>query len=206
MKKMQLLQPKITELKEKYKDDPPKMNKETMKLYSTYGVNPAGGCLPLLLQMPIFVSLWGLLKVAIELRQQPFVFWITDLSRPDIIATLPFKIPFFGIDQVSGLALLMGITTFVQQKMSVKDPKQQSLIYIMPVFLTLVFMNLPAGLNLYYFMFNVFSIAQQYYINQKHDGMELVPVKNPKKSKGFMARMMDAAEQKTKAQQQKRKH
>ena len=74
------------------------------------------GCLPLLLQMPIFIALWGLLKVAIELRQQPFVFWITDLSRPDIIATLPFKVPFFGIDQVSGLALLMGITTFVQRR------------------------------------------------------------------------------------------
>jgi YidC/Oxa1 family membrane protein insertase len=206
MKKMQLLQPKITELKEKYKDDPQKMNKETMKLYSTYGVNPAGGCLPLLLQMPIFIALWGLLKVAIELRQQPFVFWITDLSRPDNIFTLPFKLPFFGIDQVSGLALLMGITTFVQQKMSVKDPKQQSLVYIMPVFLTILFMSFPAGLNLYYFMFNVFSIAQQYYINQKHDGMELVPVKNPKKTGGFMARMMDAAEKNTKVQQQKKKH
>lgn len=205
MKKMQLLQPKITELKEKYKDDPQKMNKETMKLYSTYGVNPAGGCLPLLLQMPIFIALWGLLKVAIELRQQPFVFWITDLSRPDNIFTLPFKIPFFGIDQVSGLALLMGITTFIQQKMSVKDPKQQSLVYIMPVFLTILFMSFPAGLNLYYFMFNVFSIAQQYYINQKHDGMELVPVKNPKKTKGFMSRMMEAAEQKAN-DQKKRKH
>jgi YidC/Oxa1 family membrane protein insertase len=205
MKKMQLLQPKIAELNEKYKDDPQKKSKETMKLYSTYGVNPAGGCLPLLLQMPIFIALWGLLKVAIELRQQPFVFWITDLSRPDNIFTLPFKLPFFGIDQISGLALLMGITTFVQQKMSVKDPKQQSLIYIMPVFLTILFMSFPAGLNLYYFMFNVFSIAQQYYINQKHDGMELVPVKNPKKSKGFMSRMMEAAEQNAKTQQQKRK-
>jgi YidC/Oxa1 family membrane protein insertase len=206
MKKMQLLQPKIAELNEKYKDDPQKKSKETMKLYSTYGVNPAGGCLPLLLQMPIFIALWGLLKVAIELRQQPFVFWITDLSRPDHIFTLPFKLPFFGIDQISGLALLMGITTFVQQKMSVKDPKQQSLVYIMPIFLTILFMSFPAGLNLYYFMFNVFSIAQQYYINQKHDGMELVPVKNPKKSKGFMSRMMEAAEQNAKTQQQKRKH
>ena len=205
MKKMQLLQPKMTELKEKYKDDPQKMNKETMKLYSTYGVNPAGGCLPLVLQMPIFIALWGLLKLAIELRQQPFVWWITDLSRPDVILNLPFKIPFFGIDQLSGLALLMGITTFIQQKMSVKDPKQQSLVYIMPVFLTILFMSFPAGLNLYYFMFNVFSIAQQYYINQKHDGMELVPVKNPKQSKGFMSRMMDAAEKNAKVQQQKKK-
>ena len=205
MKKMQLLQPKIKEIKDKYKDDPQKLNKETMKLYSTYGVNPAGGCLPLILQMPIFIALWELLKVAIELRQQPFIFWIKDLSRPDVIFQLPFKLPFFGIDQVSGLALLMGIATFFQQKMTVQDPKQKALVYIMPIFLTILFMSFPAGLNLYYFMFNVFSIAQQYYINHKHDGMELQPVKNANKKKGFMTRMMEAAEQNTKIQQKKRR-
>jgi YidC/Oxa1 family membrane protein insertase len=205
MKKMQLLQPKITELKEKYKEDPQKMNKETMKLYSTYGVNPAGGCFPLLLQMPIFIALWGLFQVAIDLRQQPFVGWISDLSRPDVIAHLPFKLPIFGIDNIAGLALLMGITTFVQQKMSIKDPKQKALVYIMPVMLTILFMSFPSGLNLYYFMFNILSIAQQYYINHKHDGMVLEPVKNPKKKKGFMAKLMEAAEQNTKTQQQKRK-
>ncbi len=205
MKKMQLLQPKMKEIKEKYKDDPQKMNKETMKLYSTYGVNPAGGCLPLILQMPIFIALWELLEVAIELRQQPFIWWIKDLSRPDIIYTLPFKIPFFGINQISGLALLMGITTFFQQKMTVTDPKQKSLVYIMPIFLTLIFMNFPSGLNLYYFMFNVFSIAQQYYINHKHDGMELKPVKNANRKKGFMTRMMEAAEQNAKTQQKRRR-
>jgi len=205
MKKMQLLQPKMAEIKEKYKDDPQKMNKETMKLYSTYGVNPAGGCFPLLLQMPIFIALWGLFQISIDLRQQPFVGWITDLSRPDIIYSLPFKIPIFGIDKVAGLALLMGITTFIQQKMSVKDPKQQMLIYIMPVMLTILFMSFPSGLNLYYFMFNILSIAQQYYINHKHDGMVLEPVKNAGKKKGFMARMMEAAEKNAKVQQQKRK-
>lgn len=206
MKKMQLLQPKITELKEKYKDDPQKMNKETMKLYSTYGVNPAGGCLPLILQMPVFVALWGVLKTAIELRQQPFVFWIKDLSKPDIIYNLPFKIPFFGIDQISGLALLMGVTQFIQQKMTVKDPKQQSLIYIMPIFLTLLFMSFPAGLNLYYFLFNLFSIVQQYYINHKHDGLELQPVKNAgNKKKGFMTKLMETAEQNAKAQQRRKR-
>ncbi len=206
MKRMQLLQPKITELKEKYKDDPQKMNKETMKLYSTYGVNPAGGCLPLLLQMPIFVALWGVFKTAIELRQQPFVWWITDLSRPDVIYTLPFKIPFFGIDQISGLALLMGITQFIQQKMTTKDPKQQALVYVMPVFLTLLFMSFPAGLNLYYFLFNLFSIVQQYYINHKHDGMELQPVKTSgRQKKGFMSKLMEAAEQNAKVQQRRKR-
>ena len=205
MKKMQLLQPKIAEIKEKYKDDSQKLNTETMKLYKTYGVNPAGGCLPLVLQMPIFIALWGLFKTAIELRQQPFIFWIKDLSAPDVITQLPFKLPLFGIDQISGLALLMGVTTFVQQKMSVKDPKQAGLVYIMPIMLTIMFMSFPSGLNLYYFMFNVFSIAQQYYINHKHDGMELVPVKNPNKKKGFMSKLMEAAEQNAKVQQQQKR-
>ncbi len=205
MKKMQMLQPKIVEIREKFKDDPQKMNKETMKLYSTYGINPAGGCLPLLLQMPIFVALWGLFQAAIELRQQPFVFWITDLSRPDVVYDLSFKLPLFGVDKISGLALLMGITTFIQQKMSVKDPKQQMLVYVMPVMLTIMFMSFPSGLNLYYFMFNIFSIAQQYYINHKHSDMVLEPVKNPKKSKGFMQKMMEAAEQSAKTQQKRRR-
>jgi len=204
MKKMQLLQPKITELKEKYKDDQQKLNKETMKLYQTYGVNPAGGCLPMLLQMPIFIALWGLFRTAIELRQQPFIFWITDLSRPDVIYDLGFQLPLFGIQYISGLALLMGITTFLQQKMTMKDPKQQSMVYIMPVMLTILFMTFPSGLNLYYFLFNVFSIAQQYYINHKQNGDELVPVKDGKKKQGFMTRLMEAAEQQSKSQQKKR--
>jgi len=194
MKKMQMLQPKITELKEKFKDDPQKMNKETMKLYSTYGINPAGGCLPLLLQMPILVALWGLFNVAIELRQANFVWWINNLSAPDVIFTLPFRIPIFGINQISALPLLLGITMFIQQKMSVKDPSQKMLVYLMPVMFTLMFMGFPSGLNLYYFMFNLFSIVQQYYVNHSHANVELVPVKNPKKSGGFMARMMEAAE------------
>jgi YidC/Oxa1 family membrane protein insertase len=205
MKKMQLLSPKINEIKEKFKDDPTKVQKETMNLYRIYGINPAGGCLPLILQMPIFIAMWGLFQVSVELRQQPFMFWIHDLSRPDIVLSLPFKLPIFGMDKISGLAVLMGITTFVQQKMTVKDPKQQAMIYLMPVFLTIMFMSFPSGLNLYYFMFNLFSIIQQYYINNKHDGMELVPVANPKKSKGFMQKIMESAEQNAKSQQKKKK-
>ena len=205
MKRMSLLQPKITEIKEKYKDDQQKISKETMNLYRTYGVNPAGGCLPMLLQMPIFVALWGLFRTAIELRQQPFVWWIKDLSQPDVIYDLGFKLPMFGIQEISGLAVLMGITTFIQQKMTMKDPKQQALVYIMPVFLTILFMSFPSGLNLYYFLFNLLSIAQQQYINHKHDGMELIPVKNPKKKQGFMAKLMDTAEQQKKIQQKRKR-
>lgn len=205
MKKMQLLSPKINEIKEKFKDDPTKVQKETMNLYRIYGINPAGGCLPLILQMPIFIAMWGLFQVSVELRQQPFMLWIHDLSRPDIVLSLPFKLPIFGMDKISGLAVLMGLTTFVQQKMTVKDPKQQAMIYLMPVFLTVMFMSFPSGLNLYYFMFNLFSIVQQYYINNKHDGLELVPVANPKKSKGFMQKIMETAEQNAKAQQKRKK-
>lgn len=205
MKKMQSLQPKIAEIKEKYKDDAQKMNKETMKLYSTYGVNPAGGCLPILLQMPVFIALWGLFQVAVDLRQQPFVWWIKDLSRPDVIYDLGFKLPLFGIQQISGLAILMGVTTFLQQKMTMKDPKQAALVYIMPVMLTILFMTFPSGLNLYYFMFNLLSIAQQYYINHKSGDVELVPVANPKKKTGFMHRLMEQAEQQSKQQQKKKK-
>lgn len=205
MKKMQALQPKIAELKEKYKDDAQKLNKETMKLYSTYGVNPMGGCLPILLQMPIFIALWGLFQAAIDLRQQPFVWWIQDLSRPDVIYDLGFKLPLFGIQQISGLAILMGLTTFIQQKMTMKDPKQAALVYIMPVMLTILFMTFPSGLNLYYFMFNLFSIAQQYYINLSAGDVELVPVANPNKKKGFMQRLMEQAEQQAKQQQKRKK-
>jgi len=205
MKKMSLLQPKIAEIKEKHKDDQQKISKETMKLYQTYGINPAGGCFPMLLQMPIFVALWGMFQTALELRQQPFILWIKDLSQPDIIYDLGFKLPMVGIQEISGLAILMGVTTFIQQKMTMKDPKQQALVYIMPIFLTILFMTFPSGLNLYYFLFNLLSIAQQQYINHQHSGMELVPVKNPKKKRGFMSKLMDAAEQQKKAQAKRKR-
>jgi YidC/Oxa1 family membrane protein insertase len=206
MKRMQLLQPKISELKEKYKDEQQKISKETMNLYRKYGVNPAGGCWPMLLQMPIFVALWGLFQTAIELRQQPFIWWIQDLSRPDVIYDLGFKLPMFGIQEISGLAVLMGITTFIQQKMTMKDPKQQAMVYVMPVFLTILFMTFPSGLNLYYFLFNLLSIAQQQYINHRHKGDELVPVPATKKKKGgFMSKLMEAAEQQSKTQQKRKR-
>src|ERR1044071_8069148 len=95
MKKMQSLQPMMDEIKEKYKDDPQKMNQQVMRLYKEYGVNPAGGCLPMILQLPILYALWAVFSATIELRQAHFVWWIQDLSSPDVVATPPFKIPFF---------------------------------------------------------------------------------------------------------------
>ncbi len=205
MKKMQLLQPKIKELKEKFKDDPQKQQKETMALYSTYGINPAGGCLPMILQMPVFIALFGTFQTAIQLRGEGFIWWITDLSRPDVLFALPFTIPLFGVHEVSGLALLMGVTTFLQQKMTTTDPSQKALVYIMPVFLTILFMTFPSGLNLYYFMFNLFSIAQQYYVNNYGKQVELVPVPADKRKKGFMSRLTEAAEKSSQMQQHNKK-
>ncbi|MBZ0179385.1 MAG: membrane protein insertase YidC [Melioribacteraceae bacterium] len=207
MKRMQLLQPKIAELKEKHKDDPQKVQKETMKLYQTYGINPAGGCLPTLLQMPILFALFTFFNVTVELRQEPFIFWITNLSAPDVIFKLPFTVPLFGITHITGLAPLLGITMFLQQKMTMKDPSQKMLVYLMPIMFTLMFMNFASGLNLYYFLFNLFSIAQQNLINKNKSDMELKPVdkKGKKKGGGFMARMMEAAEKQAKAQKESQK-
>lgn len=189
MKKMQALQPMMEEIREKYKDDPQKMNRQIMQLYKDYGVNPAGGCLPMLLQLPILYALWSVFRSAIELRQAHFVWWITDLSIPDVIVSLPASIPLFGIKDVSGLALLMGITMFIQQKMTIKDPRQKMMVYLMPVMLTLLFNSFPAGLNLYYFVFNLLSIGQQMWVNRQHGEEPLKKVEAKKKSGGILNRI-----------------
>jgi YidC/Oxa1 family membrane protein insertase len=174
----------MEEIRAKHKDEPQKMNAQIMNLYKEYGVNPAGGCLPLLLQFPILIALYNVFRGAIELRQSEFVWWIQDLSIPDTIFTLPFKLPLFGIEDVSGLALLMGITTFVQQKMTVKDPRQKTMVYVMPIMLTLLFNSFPSGLNLYYFVFNLLSIGQQMLITRQHGNEPLRKVEKKKKSRG----------------------
>jgi len=192
MRKMQALQPMMQEIREKHKDDPQKMNAQIMNLYKEYGVNPAGGCLPLFLQFPILIALYNVFRSAIELRQADFVWWIHDLSIPDTIFTLPFTIPMFGVQEVSGLALLMGITTFIQQKMSVKDPRQKAMVWMMPVMMTLLFNSFPAGLNLYYFVFNLLSIGQQMYINKQHEGEPLRKAEQKRKGKGgFFGKLGD---------------
>ncbi len=169
MKKMQSLQPMMTEIKEKHKDDPAKTNRAIMNLYKEYGVNPAGGCLPLLLQFPILIALYSVFIGAIELRQSSFFWWIDDLSIPDTLVSLPFELPLFGMKNISGLALLMGITMFIQQKMTIKDPRQKMMIWLMPIMMTLLFNAFPSGLNLYYFVFNLLSIGQQMFMNRQPD-------------------------------------
>jgi YidC/Oxa1 family membrane protein insertase len=161
MRDMQKLQPKLAALKEKYKDDAQRLNKAMMELYREHGVNPVGGCLPMLLQMPVFISLFNVLSKTIELRRAGFVWWINDLSAPDVVARLPFSLPFIG-NAVSVLPILMGIAMFLQQKMSTTDPKQAAMTYLLPVVFTVMFFRFPSGLVLYWLVNNVLTIGHQY--------------------------------------------
>ncbi len=156
--KMQQLQPKMVEIRERYGNDSQKMNQAMMKLYKDEKINPLGGCLPMLLQMPILFSLFSVFRGTIEFRQAGFIAWITDLSKPDTI-------PIGSVD-LHVLPLLMGISMFIQQKMTMKDPKQAALVYIMPVFLTYIFWTMSSGLVFYYTLYNVLTLAQQYIMEQ----------------------------------------
>jgi YidC/Oxa1 family membrane protein insertase len=149
MKEMQLLQPKVLALQTKYKDDRDRLNKELIKLYRDHKVNPVGGCLPMLLQMPVFVALFNVLYMTIELRQAPFLLWVTDLSIPDPYYVLP---------------ILMGVTMMIQQKITptTMDPVQAKIMLLLPAFMTLLFLNFASGLVLYWFTNNLLTIGQQF--------------------------------------------
>jgi YidC/Oxa1 family membrane protein insertase len=170
MNEMKKLQPLMAEIREKYKNDKKKMNEETMGLYRTYKINPMGGCLPMVVQIPVFFALYRMLYQAIELRHAPFVGWINDLSAPDRLFHFDFSIPFmqppYGIPV---LTIIMGASMFFQQKMSPPpgDPSQAKIMMLMPIFFTFIFINFSSGLVLYWLVNNVLSIAQQYYIQQR---------------------------------------
>jgi len=161
MKKMQEIQPLIKKLKDKYGDDKARLNQELMQLYRTYNINPFMGCLPMLLQIPVFFALYKVLLMAIELRHAPFIAWINDLSAPDRLY-LGFPIPYLGGLPV--LTILMGISMYLQQKLSPTslDPTQEKMMLLMPIFFTVLFVNFPSGLVLYWLTNNVLSIIQQY--------------------------------------------
>ena len=171
MSEMKKIQPLMAEVREKYKNDKKQMNQELMALYRTYKINPMGGCLPMVLQIPVFFALYRMLYSAIELRHTPFMLWITDLSAPDRLLEFGFSIPFmqppYGIPV---LTLVMGATMFLQQKMSPPpgDPAQAKMMMIMPVVFTFIFINFSSGLVLYWLVNNVLSIGQQYYIQKKY--------------------------------------
>ena len=160
---MQTIQPEITALRDKYKNNPQKLNQATMKLYKDKGVNPLGGCLPMLLQMPLLLALFQVFRSTIELRSEPFIWWIRDLSAPDTILNLPFNIPIYG-DQISVLPVLMVVSMFIQQRMmspGAQQPQQKTMQYFMTGFFFLMFNSFPSGLNLYYTLFNGLTILQQ---------------------------------------------
>ncbi len=149
MKQMQTIQPKVAALQEKFKDDRDRLNRELIKLYRDHKVNPVGGCLPMVLQMPVFVSLFNILYMTIDLRQAPLGLWITDLSVQDPYYILP---------------IIMGISMMVMQKIqpTTMDPAQAKMMLMLPVVMTFLFINFPAGLVLYWLTNNVLSIAQQF--------------------------------------------
>jgi YidC/Oxa1 family membrane protein insertase len=153
MKEMQKVQPKMAELKERYKDDKQKLNTAVMELYKTHKINPLGGCLPVVIQIPVFIAFYQLLSYAIELRHAPFFGWIQDLSAKDPYYITP---------------IIMGATMLIQQKMTpaMGDPMQQKMMLLMPVVFTFLFLNFPSGLVIYWLINNVLSIGQQYYINK----------------------------------------
>ena len=159
-RKMQALAPEINKIKEKYKNDPQKMSRAQMELYKSSGANPMGGCLPMLIQMPILVSVFSIFRSKIEFRGAPFFSWIDDLSVPDTLVEL-------GGFPINILPVLMGSTMFIQQKMMAApnaDANQKTMMYVMNAFFLFLFYSFPSGLNLYYFVFNLLSIIQQKYM------------------------------------------
>ena len=168
MRKMQELGPILNKIKEKYKDDKMRQQQEMMNLYKTYKINPMSGCLPMLLQIPVFIALYKGLLVAIELRHAPFFLWINDLSAPEHlwdVTVAGYTVP------IRLLPLLMGISMFVQQKMSPSpgvDPTQQKMMMFLPVIFTVMFWGFPTGLTIYWLVNNLLSIGQQMIQNRQH--------------------------------------
>jgi YidC/Oxa1 family membrane protein insertase len=157
MQKLRDLAPKMKEIRERYKDDPMKMNQQMMELYKRHGANPMGGCLPMLIQIPIFFALYRVLLNADELQGAPWILWITDLSRPDPYYILP---------------LLMGATMYIQQKLTpntMTDPMQQKIFNWLPAIMTLFFIAFPSGLVLYWLVNNILTIIQQLYVNRAYE-------------------------------------
>lgn len=174
MAAMRELQPQMKEIQEKFKDEPQKQQKETIALYKKAKVNPLGGCLPMVLQFPILITMFFFFQNSMLMRQESFL-WASDLSAPDYFLSLPISIPFLG-DQLAGFVLLMAAAMFLQTKVSggmsggaapSGGPNMKAFTYIMPFMLLFIFNNFAAGLSLYYLVYNVLSVAQQVIINKQ---------------------------------------
>lgn len=171
MQKMQKLSPAIKEIQQKYAADPQKQQQAMQKLYKESGANPLGGCLPMLLQMPVFFAMYRVLANAVELRGAPFALWITDLSRPEIL--IPFQSPILGLQGIGLLALVTGAFMIIQQRMSSASMQQQKgMMYLMSVFMSYIFMKFAAGLNLYWMVYNLLTMGHQELIKKKLEAEE----------------------------------
>jgi len=201
--KMKVLQPEMTEINEKFKDDAMKKQQEIMGLYKKAGVNPLGGCIPGLLQMPILIAMFRFFPASIELRQESFL-WATDLSTYDNILDLPFKIPFYGA-HVSLFTLLMTVSTIIYTKVNMQmttatNPQMKWMMYLMPIFFLGFFNNYSSGLSYYYFLSNMFGFGQQYIFKYFLDEDAIhrqiqENKKKPVKKSGFQKRLEDMAKQ-----------
>jgi len=170
MMRMQRLQPQIERLREKLKDDSEKLNREMVELYKRNHVNPLGGCLPMIVQLPVFIGLYQALLNAVDLRHAPFFGWINDLSAPECLHIAGFPtIPWTTCAGLPVLVGLMTLSTFVQQWLMPRqpDPSQQRMMMFMPLVFSVIFLQLPAGLTLYYLASNLLGIAQQIVLNQE---------------------------------------
>jgi YidC/Oxa1 family membrane protein insertase len=181
MAAMRVLQPKMKALQERHKDDKPRLQQEMLKLYQEEKVNPMAGCLPILIQIPIFYALYKVLMVSVEMRHKPFVLWIKDLSAPDpltpvnLFGYLPFTPPSFLALGV--LPILLGISMWLQFKLNppATDPVQRQMFAIMPWVLMFVMAPFAAGLQLYWTVNNVLTILQQKWLYSRYPGMKAVP-------------------------------
>jgi YidC/Oxa1 family membrane protein insertase len=190
MRRMSSLQPKITEIKEKYKNNPQQMNRETQALYRREKVNPMGGCLPMVLQLPIFYALYSLLSSMIELRNASFL-WIKDLSMPDTVATVKFAVPLLGyrigelgFTDINVLPFVMTATTLLQSKLTSGDSQQQQakmMTYMFPIVFFFIFWNMPSGLVLYWTIQNILTIGQQYMIDYRMKKKKSMTESEPEK-------------------------
>ncbi|BDS07298.1 membrane protein insertase YidC [Oceaniferula spumae] len=204
MKRMSKLQPIMKDLREKYADNPTKLNQETMKLYKDYQINPMGGCLPMFLQIPIFFGYYKMLQFAVELRGESFL-WVDDLSMPDTLITfdLPFSLPFLGDAlPINLLPILMAVTMVLQMKMTPNtgDKMQRRIFMFMPLMFFFFCYNFAAALALYWTTQNIFSIGQTWLTNRMPEA-ELVKRKPGKKGKKtFMERMAERMEEQQRAQ------
>jgi len=171
MQKIKDISPKIKEIQAKYKSDPQRMNAAVMDMYKKHGANPLGGCLPMLLQIPVFFAIYRVLLNSVELKSADWMLWISDLSLKDPYFVLP---------------VLMGATMFWHQRITPSnftDPMQEKIMKWLPVIFTFFFVTFPAGLTLYWFINNIFSIAQQYYVNKIFEAQKKVQIANNHKDK-----------------------